>query len=286
MSNGFRNPPPYPEQPPPHYPHPPPQQQPTPQDLEGADSDLFDYAKLRDYVSFTLSAFKRHRMLAMIVLAGTVAVAALLVKVLPKTYSSEIKIQAQRSQVISTLAGLNRQADDTPTRSAADIVLRHDNLVSLVRKTDLVKRWEDHRSTVLRFKDRMMAKLSGPVKPELREEIMVGTLEQKINVTTAEDSVTIEVQWSDADAAYALVQAAHENFLEARQFREVSAVSEAIGLLEGRLGDQRQKVSDGVERLQHLRAVSKARKGSARPAAEKPRPRPSAAPTEQAIADL
>ncbi|MBS2021455.1 MAG: hypothetical protein JST92_03540 [Deltaproteobacteria bacterium] len=284
MSNGFRSPPPYPEQPPPHYPHPP-QQQPPP-DLEGADADLFDYAKLRDYLSFTIHAFKRHRMLAMMVLFGTVTVATLLVKVLPKTYSSEIKIQAQRNQVISTLAGLNRQADDTPTRSAADIVLRHDNLVSLVRKTDLVKRWEDHRSTVLRFKDRLMAKLSGPVKPELREEMMVGTLEQKITVTTAEDSVTIEVQWSDADAAYALVQAAHENFLEARQFREVSAVSEAIGLLEGRLGDQRQKVSDGVERLQRLRAVSKARKGSAKAVVEKPRPRPTAAPADPELAQL
>ena len=249
----------------------------SPEDLEALDADLFDYAKLRDYLGFALGSVRRNkgRFLGMFFLC--VASAAALVSILPKTYSSEIKIQAQRNQVISTLAGLNRAQDfDTPTRGAADLVLREDNLVSLVRKTDLVHTWAKHRAPLPRLKDRLTGLLRKSPTDEQLEMILVGTLEKRIYVTSAEDSVSIEVEWTDPETAYLLVVAAHENFLEARQFREVSAISEAIGLLESRTADERTKVSAAAERLLQLRTVAKAK--AAAKDAERARPRPAAQP--------
>ena len=244
-----------------------------PQELDGLDADLFDYAKLSDYLGFAVGAARRHKLRFAAVFAACVGLSGVLVAVLPKTYSSEIKIQAQRNQVISTLAGLNRAQDfDTPTRGAADLVLREDNLVSLVHKTDLIHTWGKNRAPLPLLKDKLMRALGRVSTDEQMEAMLVGTLEKKVFVTPGEDSVTIEVEWGDPQTAYRLVVAAHENFLEARQFREVSAISEAIGLLESRTTEERAKVSAAADRLLQLRNVAKAK--AVAKDAERARPRP------------
>lgn len=221
---------------------------------EGADADLFDYAKIRDHLQYVVHSIARHWLLALTVLVGVVSACLVALAVLPKTYHCEIKIQAQRNVVISTLAGLSRSWDaDLPTRAAADIVLRHDNLVSLVRKTDLASTWDASRAPLLRVKDGLLRLMRGDLPPDLKEEMLVGTLEQKLWVRTTEDTVTIGVDWPDAKMAYRLIQAAHSNFLEARQYNEVSAVSEAIGLLESRALESRERVLAALERVHQLR---------------------------------
>jgi uncharacterized protein involved in exopolysaccharide biosynthesis len=225
-----------------------------PQEVEGADADLFDYAKLRDYLQYVLHSALRHRLLVAVIFIGLIGAAVQSVRVLPSTYHCEIKIQAQRNVVISTVAGLQRSWDwELPTHSASDLVLRHDNLVALVRKTDLVRVWESSRAPVMRLKDRMMRELRGELSPESKEDAMIGTLEQRLSVQTTEDAVTIGIDWPDATTAYRLIQAAHANFLEARQYKEISGISEAVGLLEGRSADAREAVYADLERLQKLR---------------------------------
>jgi uncharacterized protein involved in exopolysaccharide biosynthesis len=230
----------------------------TPEEQAGADADLFDYAKLRDYLGFAFGAVRRRYLVSLGTLAGIIALAVVALFALPKSYSCEIKIQAQRNQVISTLVGFNRQYDwDTPTRAAYDLVLRHDNLVSLVQKADLVTDWEVNRAPALQLRDWILSRVRKPkeLAQSEKEEIVASILEKRLNVVPGDGTVTIEVSWTDARTAYRLIQSAYENFLQARQFEETSAVAEAIGLLEQRAANTRERANIAAERLTRLRAA-------------------------------
>ncbi len=269
-----------------------------PREFESLDADLFDYAKLRDYVGFVKRSAVRHKRVVVVVFLVTVAVAAAALRVLPKKYHSEIKLQAQRNQTISALAGLDRAVDiEAPTRNAADLVLRTDNLVSLVRKTKLVDTWEAHRAPLQKLKDKLMGLVRKPLSPEAMQDMLVATLEQQISVTIGEDSVVIGVDWWDPGTAYRLVMAAYENFLEARQFRETAAISEALGLLESRAQEQREQLEAGVQRVLELHVPVKTKAGAVAVAPKRvevaqrvnpelQRVRDSLRAKEQAIADV
>jgi uncharacterized protein involved in exopolysaccharide biosynthesis len=225
------------------------------QEIEGAEADLFDYALLRDYLGFVLASARRHAKLVLFVFVGMLAFGWMAVAVLPKTYQSEIKIQAQHNQQIGGLVGIDRSVEvEAPTRAASDTVMRTDNLVSLVRKTRLVATWDANRAPAQKLKDALMRFIRKPMTDLQKEESLVGTLERRINVTVGDETVTIGVDWGDPNIAYRLTVAAYENFLEARQFKEVSAVSEAIGILENRLDEERDKVNASVDKVVQLRA--------------------------------
>jgi len=260
---------------------------PPPQEIEGANADLFDYARLRDYLGFAVSSVRRHLKLVGVVFSMMLLFGYLAVLVLPKTYHSEIKIQAQRNQVISTVTGLDRPLDtfDSPTRAASDTVLRTDNLVSLVRKTKLVGTWDANRAPVQKLKDSLIRMIRKPMTDQQKEDVLVGTLEKKINVAVLDETVTIEVDWWDAATAYKLTVAAYENFLEARQFIEVSAISEAIGILENRLDEERDKVNASVDKVMQLRAKAAPKGVAAAPRAVVRRAAPVADPEIQRLRD-
>jgi uncharacterized protein involved in exopolysaccharide biosynthesis len=245
----------------------------SPQEVDGADADLFDYAKLRDYLGFALHSVGRRWPTVLAVFSCTVGAAVLALAVLPKTYHCEVKIQAQRNFVINALTGISRAWDwELPSRAAGDLVLRHDNLVSLVHKTDLILAFEQSRTPLLRVKDAILTRIEGELTDDVKEDRMIGTLEQRLSIQTTEDTVTIGIDWPDAKTAYRLIHAAHENFLEARQYKEVSAISEAIGLLQGRALDARERVRAMLERVQALRAstIGEARKHKPAVAARAP----------------
>ena len=242
-----------------------------PPEPDGADADLFDYDKLRDYLSFVLHSVRRRPLLVLAVFVTSVSATVLALAVLPKSYHCEVKIQAQRNLVINTLTGISRAWDwELPSAAASDLILRHDNLVSLVRKTDLAHTFEQSRAPILRLKDAVVKVFQGELPDDLKEDRMVGTLEQKLLVQSTEDTVTIGVDWPDARIAYRLIQSAHENFLEARQYKEVSAISESVGLLQGRAVDAREKVHAALERVQLLRGPAKPGPKKTRPAVAAP----------------
>ena len=222
---------------------------------ETDDADLFDYAKLRDYLGFVLHASIRRWMAVAAITVITVLDVVLLIAVLPSTYHCEVKIQAQRNQVISAVAGMSHPWDyEVPTHAAADLVLRYDNLRLLARKTNLVREWDATRAPILHLKDQIVRRLWGEPSDEIKERMLIGTLEQRLTVQVTEDTVVIAIDWPDARSAYRLIQAAHESFLEAREYREVSTVAEAIALLESRAEDARQEVNVALDRVQKLRA--------------------------------
>jgi uncharacterized protein involved in exopolysaccharide biosynthesis len=235
------------------------------QEIEGAQADLFDYAKLRDYLGFGLRAVRRRWPQVLLTFVLVTAVSVVAVIVLPKTYVCEIKIQAQRNTIISNIAGMPQPWDyELPTRAAADLIQQHDNYVSIVHKADLVREWERTKPPLWRLRDGIAKRISGELTPELKEEALINALEQRLAVAVTEDTVTISVEWPDAASAYRIIHAAYENFLDARRYKEIAGVAEAIGLLESRAADSRATVIQELDKLQRLRA---ARPTKARPAA-------------------
>ncbi|HZX95203.1 MAG TPA: hypothetical protein VFE90_11845 [Myxococcales bacterium] len=218
---------------------------------EQENPDLFDYEQIRNYLGFVFGAARRHPLIAIGLLILTMAATVGGLKILPRTYHVETRLLAQRNQTIAALSNPGRSLgwDDVPLRAATETVLRHDNLVSLVKQTDLVKRWPQTRAPLLAFKDRTMESLRGPINAEDQLAGLVGYLGAQLKVAVGDGTVSISLDWPDAETAFMLVEAAQQSFLEARHVAEISTVSEAISLLEAHALRLRTQIDGAVEQI-------------------------------------
>jgi uncharacterized protein involved in exopolysaccharide biosynthesis len=239
------------------------------------NADLFDYVLIKDYLGYVAGSVRQHWFLCLTVFAAVVGLTGALLWALPKTYHAETKLLAQRNQVIAALGNPGRSMPweaDMPTRAASEIILRHDNLVAIAKQTNLTTRWAQSRAPLPRIMDLLAKHLRGG-RPIAEDELlgaMVGTLETRLEVTTGEGTVTIRIDWPDARSAFDLVDAAQRNFLEARHVSEVSAISEALSILERRASSLRDEIEADVEQVEAARealakgkAVKSGRRSSA-----------------------
>jgi uncharacterized protein involved in exopolysaccharide biosynthesis len=225
--------------------------------------NLVDFRQIANYARFAVGAFGRHKMLAAGTFALALAMTAAAIILLPKTYHVGMKMLAQRNEVMAALSNPGRAVPwdaDAPTHAAAETVLRRDNLVSLVRQTDLLNEWERTRVPILRLKDAVMAKLFRR-RPSADEKLdqLVGLLESRMFVTTGpttEGTVQIDLDWPDAQMAYRLVEAAQQSFLEARQVAERSAIGESIAILERYSATLHEEINRTLAELQKTKAKS------------------------------
>jgi uncharacterized protein involved in exopolysaccharide biosynthesis len=245
-------------------PHEPPAPRATPlEQLEARagetapeSAQLFDWALIGSYALFVLHSLRRHKLLFLIVWVGIVAFSLALMVCMPKTYRVQATLQAQRNTVMPALSNPGRAIPveaDTPTRQAAETVQRYDNLVALIQQTDLLEIWPLRRAPLLRLKDFFWRRL---FRAPTRDEQIVSFayyLRDKLWVATPEGTVTIGIEFPDGELAYRLVDAAVENFLEARHAADVSSISEAITILEARAEQARQALETSVQQLQTVR---------------------------------
>jgi uncharacterized protein involved in exopolysaccharide biosynthesis len=217
-------------------------------EVERASAQLFDYEQLKDYAGFVKRAVLRHKLLALGTFAVTVALALALAKLLPRSYYSQSTLLPKRSTSIGALVNPDRLSNsldpeppsplrpvgevDSYTRATAQAVMRHDNLVALVKRVNLIDRWEATRPPLLRVKDFVTRLVSGRMPDDIKLDAMVGVLEKQLSVSTDGGKVTIGILWPDPQLAYELVEAAQQSFLEARQREELSTINDALGILE------------------------------------------------------
>ena len=76
-----------------------------------------------------------------------------------------------------------------------------------------------------RLKDAITQKLFKPPTVEDQIDTFVYYLRSKLWVITGEGTVTIGIEFPDPDLAYRLVDAALQNFLEARHAADVSSIA-------------------------------------------------------------
>ncbi len=221
----------------------------------------FDPRLVRDLGSYVVRAVRvRWGLVLAIVLAGVVASAALLA-VVPRKYHAETRILAQKNQVIAALGNPNRPFggdSDAPTRAASETVKSQDNVLSLIRQTGLVDHWVRTRSGPMRLKDKVFGLLRGQPSREDIEDALASLLKRRIFVWTGpEGSVTITIDWPDPEMAYRVVEAAQENFLEARHVAEISVIADSIALLEAHAITVRQGVDVALEDYRQRRSSAR-----------------------------
>jgi uncharacterized protein involved in exopolysaccharide biosynthesis len=212
---------------------------------EGGGLDL---EKISGYARFVLGSLKRRKALFALTFAAVVGLSYLVYWIMPRSYHVETQLLAQKNLVIGQLAAGRAVSDWSPTRAAAEMVLRRDNLVALVQSANLLGTWDQSRSRASQAKAWLRAKLGGaPLAEEDKLEIIVGTLETALKVETKTDyqgegTVNIAGDWPDAKTAYRLVTAAQQSFTDARQLLETSSISDAMAILFARATSMRKEI--------------------------------------------
>lgn len=240
---------------------------------------IIDFKAIANWVGFGKRSAGRHKRLIGGIALALGVVAGVAVAVLPKTYHVETKLLAQKNVALALKASSDNGED--PTRAAADTVLRRENLVALVKRTNLVTESKKRRAPLLALKDWISSKTGKPQPEAEQVDGMARYLAEKLNVWAADGTVTIQLDWPDGNLAYAIVQEAQNTFLEARHVQEISAISEAESIKEGHASDLRSQIDKAVQEILTLRDNKDKEKkdGETKAAAKK-----EAAPAEKPVA--
>jgi len=219
----------------PPVPSPPPSPAPAPPDGSDSDEALVDFRQIGDYIGFVVRSVIRHPYLAALTLILMIGATAAAVVVWPRTYHVEARLLAQQADLMAAYSNPRTSSGSgvSPTYGVSETILRQENLVSLIKQTDLLNEWQRTRPPAFRLKDRVMAALRGVPSEQDRLTAMTGLLEQRFEINvTMEGAVIIGINWPDARAGYELVEAALQNFLDTRQSGEASALNDSIAVLE------------------------------------------------------
>ena len=109
--------------------------------------ESYQFASVGNHALLLGRAVGRHPFLFVFTWAAVVGLAVGLVKSLPKTYDVQTTIQVSRAPLISALSTRAAAREtDAPTKQAAETVFDHENLVALIRQTNLLARWPLQRA--------------------------------------------------------------------------------------------------------------------------------------------
>ena len=263
-------------------PVPPPQPLYVPERPEtNAPADLIDWGLLIDAVLFVKNAVLRHWFLALVVMGAVSALAVGVSKIMPRKYRVETRMLTQRNYIISSLANPGRSIPveaDQPTRAAWEMIMKIENLRSVVQRAKLVEYWDLNRSPMSKLKEKLTGKPPAPMSDADKEEALVGMLERAmiVGVEGGSGTVSIAVEWGDPQLALNIVEAAQQNFLDMRQMGEIGAVSEAITILEKQVVDESEGIQKAIADLNATvkRVEARIRKEEEKAGRKKPAAKP------------
>ncbi len=241
--------------------------QPAPEPADGGS--IVNYRAVRNWLRFAVRSLKKHKRVVFGVAAVVLGLAALTVIVMPKRYHIETHLLAQRNLVLA-LPG-EESGGRSPSNAAVETILKRDNLVALVKDSNLLDEWSTRRAPILRLKDLVSASFTRQPTEAERVDGFVKYLRKQLKVVNDDTigSVAIEINWPDGRMGYRLVESAQRNYLEARHVEETSAIAESAAILEGHAAELRRDIDTAVKEIQALRAKKQAEREEAAPAANK-----------------
>ncbi len=228
---------------------PPPGSSPAP--VSPTDSeDLFDYALVGAWIHFALGSVRRHRRRATLVFLAFTCLSATAPWVMPKKWHTETEILIQRNQM-EAVADRAPISEDAPTRAASELIMRRDNLIALIKQTNLLEQYSRGRPAPLLALDKVRSLISGPMTEEDKVDALITILKKQLQVTTddGKGKVTLSLTWSDPQLSYRIVDALQQNFIESRHAIEVSSIAELISILEGHSAELRDNITFTIEEL-------------------------------------
>ncbi len=238
---------------------------------------IFDRKQARNYYTFLKGSMRRHRLMALLVFLTIVGATVGALYSLPKTYHVQAKVLAHKNPAL-TVRGDSEGNNTALTGTAAETILRHDSLVALIHQTNLVEHYQAHLAPSQRARNAIVG-LFGADKETAddRVEDMVKLLEKRLSVWTDDggNTVTIAINWPDPHMACRIIDAAQQNYLEARYADEVTALSESIAILQSHATSAKTEVDTAVSAIDKLRA---AKDSPPRPAGADRTPTPAPAP--------
>lgn len=226
------------------------------EDKEEGDEGL-DLEHLKTMAGFVLRSGRRRPILASLTFLGVLGLGITAANNMPRTYTSQVKLFAQRAAAMqmltSPIPGIEQV--ESPTHNVPTMILRRDNLVALVKQANLAEHLGDGRPPLFQLKDRLLARLYGPMSEEDKVSAAVGTLETKLDVVAADDSnLTIAVDWNNPQMAYDLVTLVQKNFLEARYDSDVGVITDSIAVLQEHAKTELAQVDEALEKYQRVAA--------------------------------
>ena len=165
----------------------------APDEPHSGGEQFFDAALAKSLVAFGLAAVQRRKWVAMIVFGVVVVATIVAVIFLPRTYYTETKLIAQRNAVMTVRADQNWDA----LRGVSETVLSHDNIVAMVRQTELVKNWNARRPPINRLKDAIMSALRGPLSDEAQVQGMAYMLADRLKMSIGDGAINISIYWPE-----------------------------------------------------------------------------------------
>jgi uncharacterized protein involved in exopolysaccharide biosynthesis len=217
------------------------------QDDDTGGGGGFQIEHLQSYLNFAkFSLRKRWRMLVMTLITG-VCLSVLASIYVPRTFACTTVLMPASSGVLDSR--------DTPNylAGASDLILRHENLETIIRDLGLIEKFSSRRPPLLQLKDRLSAAIAGPMPRQIQIASLVGTLENKIEVTAEKGDLTIKVSWSDPQTAAELAVAARESFIKARHTSEFSAFEEKMAIVDGHGQKLREEIGVLADQLKGIR---------------------------------
>ena len=153
-------------------------------------------------------------------------------------------------------------------------MLGRENILGVVKATNLVEEWARRRPLVLRFKDWLFG-LFGPAPTEEdRIDALAGMIEARLQVATgAEGTVVFSIRWPEPQMAYSLVNEAMNSFVVYRRASETSAIMESIAILKRSAEALEAQITETIAQTPRRPA---ARAGTRRLPARAPGPSPQA----------
>jgi uncharacterized protein involved in exopolysaccharide biosynthesis len=227
----------------------------TPQ-LDPADLDpgaREDEAALdpMDYLRYALGAVGRRKRLVLVTFLAGLALLTAFYLVRPPLYRAETRILAQRQQSLPSIVR-SSVGEDQPTRAAWELIHRRDNLLDLLKLAGLTEAPPRQSGPpgvldrAIAWLDRSLASDDDPL------EALLLLLDKRLKVEAGEVTIAIELDWGDPQQAYRIVDGALQNFLEARHVQEVTALDEAIAVLQGRAAVLRAELTRVTEETRRV----------------------------------
>ena len=220
-------------------------------ELESESSHLLDFKLVSNLLAYAVGSIRRRKRLVLGLAFGIFAATFSSLYLLPKTYHVETKLLTQRNQALA-LRGEGQ--NDAPTHAAVETVMRRDNLIAIIHQTDLVHQWYNRRAPLAHLKDVIVHAVSKPETEQETTEWMADVLEKKMSAWTQDGIVGIGIDWPDPTMALRLVEAAQQNYLEARHATEITAIAEQVSILQNHATTMRTNVDSAVDVIEKLRA--------------------------------
>lgn len=109
-------------------------------DQEPGEEEGLDLDAIRDWIGFVWRARQRQPKVAIGVFAVIAGLGLLVSFTMPRIYNSQVKLLVQPDLVGPALSNPGRAVphEDNPLANVADTIMRRDNLVALVKETNLV----------------------------------------------------------------------------------------------------------------------------------------------------